>query len=110
MGSYRFGAAGSVRGFDGELTLLGERGWVVRNDIGIALGAGQELYLGADYGHVGGASVRWLLGNHLAGAVLGLRGGLSGFDWDVFVGKPINKPQGFTTNPLTAGFQLSWAY
>jgi len=107
---FSIGGRYTVRGFDGELTLLGERGWVVRNDIGIALGADQELYLGADYGHVGGASVRWLLGNHLAGAVLGLRGGLYGFDWDVFVGKPITKPEGFKTNPLTAGFQLSWAY
>jgi len=82
----------------------------LRNDIGLLLGAGQELYLGVDYGHVGGESVRWLLGDYLAGAVIGLRGGMAGFDWDVFAGMPMKKPHGFKTNPLTAGFQISWSY
>jgi len=107
---FSIGGRYTVRGFDGELTLLGERGWTLRNDIGLLLDAGQELYLGVDYGHVGGESVRWLLGDYLAGAVIGLRGGMAGFDWDVFAGMPMKKPSGFKTNPLTAGFQISWSY
>ena len=72
---FSIGGRYTVRGFDGELTLMGERGWVLRNEIGLPVGAGQELYAGADYGHVAGPSTRWLQGRNLAGAVIGVRGG-----------------------------------
>jgi len=101
----------TVRGFDGELTLMGEHGWLVRNDLGLALGqSGLELYLGADYGQVGGASTRGLLGTHLASAVLGLRGSYRGLSWDVFAGAPISKPEGFRTSGTVAGFNLNWSF
>lgn len=74
------------------------------------LGAGQELYVGVDQGHVGGASTRWLLGRNLAGAVIGLRGGAKGFYWDVFAGVPLSRPKGFKTRSLSTGFTLSWSY
>ncbi|MFM5342615.1 ShlB/FhaC/HecB family hemolysin secretion/activation protein [Aeromonas veronii] len=107
---FSIGGRYSVRGFDGELTLMGERGWVWRNELGLALGAGQSVYLGADYGHVGGNSTRWLNGRDLAGAVIGLRGGMSGFAWDLFVGGPLHKPEGFQTSALTTGFNVNWSY
>lgn len=106
---FSIGGRYSVRGFDGELTLMGERGWIWRNEIGLLLGAGQELYFGADYGHVGGPSTRWLQGRNLAGAVIGLRGGAKGFHWDLFAGMPLSRPRGFMTDSLTAGFSLGWA-
>ena len=55
----RFAVGGryTVRGFDGELNLMGERGWLLRSDIGWALGtSGAELYAGVDHGEVGGPS------------------------------------------------------
>ncbi|MCY1305954.1 hemolysin secretion/activation protein ShlB/FhaC/HecB [compost metagenome] len=107
---FSIGGRYSVRGFDGELTLMGERGWVWRNELGLLLGAGQELYFGADYGHVGGPSTRWLQGRNLAGSVIGLRGGAKGFYWDLFAGTPLSKPKGFQTDSLTTGFTLSWSY
>lgn len=106
---FSIGGRYSVRGFDGELSLMGERGWVWRNELGLLLGAGQELYFGADYGHVGGPSTRWLRGRNLAGSVIGLRGGAAGFHWDVFAGTPLSKPRGFQSESLTAGFTLSWS-
>lgn len=107
---FSIGGRYTVRGFDGELTLAGERGWTVRNDVGLTLGAAQELYLGADYGHVGGPSARWLQGQELAGAVVGLRGGAHRLYWDVFVGAAIDRPSGFQTDYTTTGFSLSWSY
>jgi len=78
---FSIGGRYSVRGFDGEMSLTGERGWLVRNDLGVILGqSGQELYLGLDYGQVGGPSSRLLVGDRLAGAVLGLRAGRHGHD------------------------------
>jgi hemolysin activation/secretion protein len=106
---FAIGGRYTVRGFDGELQLTGDHGWLIRNDLGWTLGT-QELYLGADVGHVGGPPTRQEIGTTLAGAVLGLRGGWRGFTWDVFAGAPISKPHGFQTDNPTGGFSLSWSY
>jgi len=108
---FSIGGRYTVRGFDGESTLSAERGWLIRNDLGIALTPiGQELYLGLDHGAVRGPSSDLLLGKNLTGFVIGLRGGYQGFSYDVFAGQPINKPDGFRTAATTAGFYLSWTY
>src|SRR5207302_3856065 len=88
----------TVRGFAGERTLLAERGWLVRNDFGVPIGGGrQEPYVGVDYGEVAGASSAPLLGRRLAGAVFGLRGNEKGVAFDLFLGWPLSKPEGFVT-------------
>ncbi|MGY0556781.1 MULTISPECIES: ShlB/FhaC/HecB family hemolysin secretion/activation protein [unclassified Lysobacter] len=107
---FAIGGRYTVRGFNGELSLSGERGWRLRNDLGLALGAGQELYLGVDYGHVSGPSTQWQLGDDLAGAVVGLRGGHGRLNWDLFVGSPLHEPDGFAAAYTTTGFSLGWAY
>jgi hemolysin activation/secretion protein len=101
----------TVRGFDGQSQLLAERGWLVRNELGIALAqTGQEFYVGIDYGQVGGPSAEALIGKYLSGAVIGLRGALKGVSYDVFVGEPISKPSGFRTSGSVAGFNLNWSF
>ncbi|GGD48388.1 ShlB/FhaC/HecB family hemolysin secretion/activation protein [Pseudoxanthomonas indica] len=107
---FAIGGRYTVRGYDGEVSLTGERGWLLRNDIGLPLGGGQEMYVAADYGHVGGPATAWQLGVHLAGMALGLRGGWKGGYWDCFVGAPIDKPKGFPTAYTTTGFSLGWSF
>lgn len=108
---FAIGGRYTVRGFDGENVLLAERGFLVRNDLGLALGhTGQELFVGLDYGKVGGASSEHLLGSELAGWVVGLRGGYKSLGYEVFVGQPILKPTGFITATTTAGFNLSLSF
>jgi hemolysin activation/secretion protein len=107
---FAIGGIYTVRGFDGEVQLTGDRGWLIRNDVGWSVGGGQELYLGADVGHVGGPPTAQELGQTLAGVALGLRGSWHGVAWDAFVGAPISKPTGFPTGSSTAGFNLSWSY
>ena len=105
---FAIGGRYSVRGFDGESSLTGERGWVWRNELGLLLGdSGQQLYAGVDQGRVGGPSAVWLVGRRLAGAVLGLRGGGGVLSYDAFIGAPLHQPQGFRTAKTVAGFQLS---
>lgn len=107
---FAIGGRYSVRGFDGNMMLSADRGWTLRNDIGMVLGPiGAELYLGLDYGEVGGQSSRYLIGKRLAGTALGLRGNLLGVSYDIFVGQPIKKPDGFRTANTTAGFNLNWS-
>ena len=108
---FAIGGRYTVRGFDGETSLMGERGWLIRNDIGWAMGqSGAELYVGADYGHVGGRSTADLLGRNLAGAVIGVRGQWSKLSYDLFMGAPISKPEGYRTAKTTFGFNLNASF
>lgn len=105
---FSIGGRYTVRGFDGETVFSADRGWFIRNDVGVALGqSGQEFYVGIDYGEVDGQSSELLIGKSLTGAVLGLRGGYKKMAYNVFVGKPLSKPNGFDTADTTAGFNVS---
>lgn len=108
---FAIGSRYTVRGFDGENLLSADRGWLIRNDLGLALGqSGQELYLGLDYGEVGGQSSEWLIGKRLAGGVIGLRGAYRNLSYDLFWGQPIKKPDGFQTADTTSGFNLTLSF
>ena len=90
---------------------MAERGFLVRNDLALQLGdIGQELYIGIDHGRVGGRSADQLVGRALTGTVLGLRGGYGQFGWDVFIGTPVSRPEGFKTAAHTAGFNVNWGF
>lgn len=109
----RFSVGGryTARGFDGENTLSAERGWLFRNDLGWMLwDSGQEFYLGLDYGQVAGASSDKLVGKELAGGGIGLRGDFMNGSYDLFVGEPLMKPDGFETADLVAYFLLNWSF
>lgn len=109
---FSIGSRYSVRGFDGESSLVGERGWSMRNEVSTALGAsGQEVYLGIDAGEVSGPSSENLAGKSLVGGVIGVRGSFNSFkttvQYDLFAGAPISKPSGFKTAETAAGFSLN---
>ena len=108
---FAIGGRYTVRGFDGESSLSAERGWFVRNELGVVLGdSGQQAYAGIDYGQVRGDSDGNLVGRHLAGLVLGLRGGIDSFSYDIFVGRPLSRPEYFRTASVTAGFSISVSF
>ncbi|MCP1107939.1 ShlB/FhaC/HecB family hemolysin secretion/activation protein [Serratia nevei] len=99
----------TVRGFDGEQMLSGEKGLLWRNEIAWnAFSRGHELYLAADYGRVGSPGTRHAVGHQLAGSALGVRGALWGrLSYDLFAGVPLYKPAGFHTSGATAGFSVN---
>jgi hemolysin activation/secretion protein len=100
----------TVRGFDGDITLAGERGFYLRNDIDKPLGEGrQSLYLGLDYGRVAGPSAAGLPVASLAGFALGLRGAAGGLNWDVSTSLPLHRPDAFPGGPVF-GFSLLYQY
>lgn len=113
---FSIGSRFTVRGFDGEQTLIADHGWLIRNELIAPIAtSGQAVYWGLDYGEVGGQSSKNLAGKYLAGTVVGLRGGIGSerfgsLSYDVFVGKPINKPQGFAAHESVAGFSFNYAY
>lgn len=107
---FAIGNRWTVRGFDGELSLNADRGWFVRNDLAWAPLPAQELYLGADYGEVGGNGTQYLVGKHLAGGAVGVRGRAFKVGYDLFASVPFSKPDGFSTDPVSLGFNLNWSY
>lgn len=105
---FAIGGRYTVRGFDGESSLVAERGWLLRNELAVPLGSsGHELYSGLDYGKVSGPSSAALVGRSLTGSVFGLRGAVAQTQYDIFLGVPVRKPQLFRTARLTWGFSVN---
>ncbi len=58
-----------------------------------------------------GANQANLLGNDLAGAAIGMRGYmLKDAYYDVFVSRPLAKPEGFVTSETAGGFSLNYQF
>ena len=101
----------TVRGFDGEVTLMGTNGWYLRNELSTRFPKQKaELYLGLDVGAVYGYGTEVYNGHVIAGTVLGLRGAMDMLSYDVFAAKPIRKPEGFRTPDVTYGFSLGMKF
>ena len=101
----------TVRGFDGEVTLMGTNGWYLRNELSTRFPKQKaELYLGLDVGAVYGYGTEVYNGHVIAGTVLGLRGAMDALSYDVFAAKPIQKPEGFRTPDVTYGFSLGMKF
>ena len=101
----------TVRGFDGEVTLMGTNGWYLRNELSTRFPKQKaELYLGLDVGAVYGYGTEVYNGHVIAGTVLGLRGAMDMLSYDVFAAKPIQKPEGFRTSDVTYGFSLGMKF
>jgi hemolysin activation/secretion protein len=108
---FSIGGRYTVRGFDGESSLSAERGWLLRNELSTALGeTGQEVYIGLDHGEVGGPSSEFLVGKHLTGAVIGVRGSFKKVQYDIFIAAPVKKPELFRTAGSTLGVSLSASF
>ncbi|ETF02012.1 membrane protein [Advenella kashmirensis W13003] len=111
---FSIGGRYTVRGFSGEYVLMSDRGWFWRNELAFSLStlgiAGHELYAGVDAGHVSGQHADRLVVRSLIGSAVGLRGSLSKYvHYDFFIGKPLNKPNGFKTPATTGGFSISFS-
>jgi hemolysin activation/secretion protein len=104
----------SVRGFDGDGVLLAENGFYLRNDlfmpIKLADGVDSQLYFGVDIGRIWGPSDINLVGNKLAGAVIGLRAKWQALQLDFALATPLYKPAGFQTSHVNPYVSLTYAF
>jgi hemolysin activation/secretion protein len=113
------GSRATVRGFDGQQTLCGDRGQLWRQELATGLPAsvhqvipfssGMQVYAALDAGRT--TSPGQDSAYRLSGVALGLRGSHKvnedyPLQWDVFVGKPLARPDGFTTAQHTSGVAL----
>ena len=108
---FAIGSRYTVRGFDGELLLTGDRGWLLRQELAIAIAdSDAEAFSGLDAGEVGGPASAVMRGTRLAGAVIGLRGSSKHLYWEAFVGTPLTKPETYRTSKITSGFNLNLSF
>lgn len=108
---FSIGNRWTVRGFDGEMNMMANKGYSLRNDLNLNLPKlGQQLYLGMDYGRVKGDGSNDFADGHLLGSVAGVRGKVKAVGYDAFVGVPLSKPDNFTTSPVNLGFTLQWQF
>lgn len=101
----------TVRGFSGERTLSAERGWYWRNDLAWQYKDGHQVYIAADTGHVAGDSAKYLLGQSLSGAAVGLKGQFKAkgqWSYDFFVGTPLYQPKYFNADKAVLGFNVMY--
>jgi hemolysin activation/secretion protein len=111
MEYFSIGNRYSVRGFDGASSLAAEHGWSLRNDFTWLIGGHtHQLFLGLDAGAVSGPNADTLLGKSLAGIVLGARGDINRFSYELTIGRPLHKPAGFHAKQPAVTVALSAAF
>ena len=103
----------SVRGFDGESSLVGNHGVSVRNTLSYNYYKSNSVYAGLDAGMVRAASSGIKDKNTLAGYAIGLRGSIKAYNnlsYDISVSKPLYKPKSFETKSTNVNFIISYEF
>lgn len=103
----------NVRGFNGEITLSGDKGWYLRNDLQWRYRPNHAVYFALDGGGVSGPSTRNLPGRNLVGTALGVRGqwDMHGkWNYDAFIGTSLYQPKGMNANKFIGGFSIHYSY
>lgn len=103
----------NVRGFDGEESISGEKGFYNQNTLNWHYFPQHTAYIGIDYGRVSGISTTYLESQSLLGGIIGFKGkvNLAGnINYNLFVGKPFKKPDNFNTDRMSIGFSFGYNF
>ena len=110
---FSIGGYHSVRGFDGESSLVGNHGVSVRNTLSYNYYKSNFVYAGLDAGMVRAASSGIKDKNTLAGYAIGLRGSIKAYNnlsYDISVSKPLYKPKSFESKSTNVNFIISYEF
>ncbi|WP_149706035.1 ShlB/FhaC/HecB family hemolysin secretion/activation protein [Campylobacter concisus] len=110
---FSIGGYHSVRGFDGESSLVGNHGVSVRNTLSYNYYKSNSIYAGLDAGMVRSASSGIKDKNTLAGYAIGLRGSIKAYNnlsYDISVSKPLYKPKSYETKSTNVNFIISYEF
>ena len=101
----------TVRGFDGEMSLVGNRGYYIRNTLEYEFLNSHKIYTAFDFGKVSGKGSKYLRENTLVGYGVGLKGYFKRkLQYDIFLGFPLNKPEFFKTDKNVLNFNLTYNF
>ncbi|WP_149715147.1 ShlB/FhaC/HecB family hemolysin secretion/activation protein [Campylobacter concisus] len=110
---FSIGGYHSVRGFDGESSLVGNHGVSVRNTLSYNYYKSNSVYAGLDAGMVRAPSSGIKDKNTLAGYAIGLRGSIKAYNnlsYDISVSKPLYKPKSFESKSTNVNFIISYEF
>ena len=110
---FSIGGYYSVRGFDGEGSLVGNHGVSVRNTLSYSYYKNNSIYAGVDAGMVRATNSGIKDENTLAGYALGLKGHIKAYNrlnYDISISKPLYKPKSFETKSTNINFILSYEF
>lgn len=110
---FSIGGYHSVRGYDGESSLVGNHGVFIRNTLSYNYYKNNSIYAGLDAGMVRAPSSGIKDKNTLAGYALGLRGRVkaySNLSYDISASKALYKPKSFQSKSTNVNFILSYEF
>ncbi|MGG7073617.1 ShlB/FhaC/HecB family hemolysin secretion/activation protein [Campylobacter sp. 9BO] len=100
----------SVRGFDGQMSLVGQKGVYIRNNLKYNYVNNHIIYLALDGGAVYSSTSGYTGSNKLAGYGVGLKGSLKllsqTISYDLLAQAPIYKPEHFKTDRVNLSFRV----
>lgn len=110
---FSIGGYYSVRGFDGESSLVGNHGVSIRNTLSYSYYKNNSIYAGLDTGMVRAPSSGIKDKNTLAGYALGLRGSIKAYNnlsYDISVSKALYKPNNLDSKSTNVNFIISYEF
>lgn len=108
---FSLGNRWTVRGFDEEYSLIGDKGFYFRNEFNFYFpNTSVYPYFALDYGRIIGNvyPIGLYSDDQLLGSALGIRGRLNIFSYDMFMAVPLYKPAEYETSNLNVGLNVQW--
>jgi hemolysin activation/secretion protein len=106
---FSVGGRHTVRGYGGENSLGGQRGWLSRNELGHTWWSGHDVFVALDVGGVSGLGTEDYDSRWLAGGAVGWRGRQGKLQYEIFVAHGLHAPASFKEEGLRGGFSLTWS-
>ncbi|MBR8465355.1 ShlB/FhaC/HecB family hemolysin secretion/activation protein [Campylobacter sp. faydin G-140] len=104
----------SVRGFDGQMSLVGQKGLYLRNTLAYKYINNHFIYLALDGGAVYSTTSEYSGSNKIAGTGLGIKGDFTllgqTLKYDLLASTPIYKPQYFKTDKVNISFRVGFSW
>ncbi|MEY0301733.1 ShlB/FhaC/HecB family hemolysin secretion/activation protein [Providencia manganoxydans] len=108
---FSLGNRWTVRGFDEEYSLIGDKGFYFRNEFNFYFpNVSIYPYYALDYGRIIGDiyPIGLYSNDQLLGSALGVRGNFNIFNYDLFIAVPLYKPAEYETSDLNIGLNVQW--
>lgn len=105
---FSVGGRHTVRGYGGENSLGGQRGWLSRNELGHTWWRGHDVFVAIDVGGVSGLGTESYDSRWMAGGAVGWRGRQGPMQYEAFVAQGLRAPASFKEEGLRGGFALTW--
>ena len=111
---FSIGGLYSVRGFDGQMSLVGQKGLYIRNTLSYNYINDHSIYLALDGGAVYSTTSKSEGSNKLTGTGLGIKGNFNflgtSLNYDLSASAPIHKPQYFKTSDVYLSFRVGYGF